>query len=306
MANTRNRYRSGYGGSGVVSDAVVNAQDSLTYDPNPVPEDYDDLRRYINDELFKIRDSLYDIFDRGAAVSDFMLSVAKGDVPGHSSINKFGRNISVAATSTETIYDWSNLYTFPTTADITHIYGNIGDTQVIEVQGLDTNYDLVTQNATLNGTTLVALGTALRRVFRMRVISSTAPSGDVLITNAGSSVAYGAIASGSNQTQMAIYTVPAGYTAYMTNYYGSVNKEASKDPEGVFKLWVRDNANVYVPQIKHTLGVDADGTTSFTHGFEPYFKVTEKSDIWINFSNIAATTGDVSAGFDLILVEDGY
>ena len=52
---------------------------------------------------------------------DFYLEVAKGNIPGHSSINKFGNNPAVATSSTETIWSGSNLYTFPTTADITHL-----------------------------------------------------------------------------------------------------------------------------------------------------------------------------------------
>ena len=63
-------------------------------------------------------------------------------------------------------------------------------------------------------------------------------------------------------------------------------------------LWVRDNANGYAPFIKHTGGIDSDASSNVAHEFAPYFKITEKSDIWIQGTNQSGSaTADCSAGF---------
>ena len=54
-------------------------------------------------------------------MNDYMLELSKENIPGHSSINKFGRNSNVASGATEEIWDGSAVYTWPSTASITHI-----------------------------------------------------------------------------------------------------------------------------------------------------------------------------------------
>jgi hypothetical protein len=56
VAGTRDRDRiRSSGGSGATSFGTIYGQGIWDYEPNPVPEDDRDLRRYINDELQKIR-----------------------------------------------------------------------------------------------------------------------------------------------------------------------------------------------------------------------------------------------------------
>ena len=241
---------------------------------------------------------------------DRALAIAAGRISGHSAVNKFGANSAVASGTTEDVWDGSALYTFPATADITHLRQAVDQaamrSQVVEVQGLDTNYAAVTQNVTLdaaNTTTAVALGTALRRVFRMKVLANVVTTQNVELRNVGGGTTYALILAGNNQTLMAIYTVPAGKTAYMTNFYGTIIKSTANAPDSVdFRLWVADRANSYEFQIKHAQGapLTAGGVR---HNWNPYFKVTEKSDI-----KIAATASggiaNVNAGFDLILVDN--
>ena len=242
--------------------------------------------------------------------------VAAGNVPDVSVVNKFGANSSLATSATETIWDGSTAYTFPTTASITHIRSAVDSAttqgMVVEVQGLDTNWDLTLQNATLDGTnstTEVALTTALRRVFRMKVLDASAADQNIWVgaTGMAEATASGIVQAGNNQTLMAIYTVPAGRSAYVTNYYATLNKASGGGATvGVsIKLWARDNANGYARQIKHIAGIDSAANSAVVHNFEPYFKVTEKSDIFIEGTNQSGSvTAEVSAGFDLYLVDD--
>jgi len=251
---------------------------------------------------------------------DLMLEIPAGNVAGMSSINKFGRNDTMlsAGANPEDIWDGgagtglgTALYAFPATADITHIHSSAaGDTSIVcEVQGLDTNWDLVVQNATTdgtNGTTLVALTTALRRVFRIKILTPSTPVGHITVENAGGTVVYAQVLIGNNQTLMAIYTVPAGKTAYMTKYYASINQGTGKAPDAVtLKMLMTDNANGYEEQLKHIVGIEAGGESILEHDFKPYYKITEKTDIRLQGLAIGnSVTADVSAGFDLILVDN--
>ncbi len=285
--------------------------DAIRYEPSP-PSSIDpaDLSRYTFDELQRIRDSLISIIES----SGTMLDISRGIIPGQTHVNKFGASASIADGTTEEIWDGATAYTWPTTASITTIKAGGDDAtmrgMVVEVQGLDTDYVLTTQDATLNAvdsTTEVTLTTALRRVFRMKVKDASSTTQTVLIGPSGFASTQGIVGVGNNQTLMALYTVPAGQTAYITNYYTSIIGEAGPPatvPDYVlFRLWNRDNTNGYAPQLKHELGTAMVGDSTVRQDFAPYLKVTEKTDIYIT----AKADGDdayVSAGFDLILVDN--
>ena len=142
----------------------------------------------------------------------------------------------------------------------------------------------------------------------MKVLDASSADQNIWVgaTGMAAATAKGIITAGNNQTLMAIYTVPANKTAYITNYYASLNKDSGGgDPDVVIKMWHIDNTNGYAKQIKHVLGIDSDATSQFSHFFDPYYKVTAKTDVYLDCTNLSATaTADVSGGFDLYLVDD--
>lgn len=238
------------------------------------------------------------------------LEAASGNNTGMTSVNKFGRNSSVDIGVEEEIWDGSIAYVFEATAAITHIRSAVDSatTQgaVIEVQGLDANWDLVVQTKALDGTnstTEVALDTPLIRIFRMKVLDGSVMDQDIWAGDDDFVVAAARaiITAGNNQTLMAIYTVPNGKTAYMTCYYAHVNPGTNLDPtSNPIKLWAQDNENGYAPQLKHVVGQTSGG---FQHFFTPYYRFTEKTDIYITAQPVGKAA-DVSAGFDLIVVDN--
>ena len=240
---------------------------------------------------------------------DFALQLVRGNIYKHSTINKFGRNTSVAAAGTEEIWDGSAAYSYPATALMTRISQTTDQEALrgatVEVQGLDANWALSIQNATLNAsdtTTAVVLTTPLIRVFRMRILSSVVADSTVRVHNTAENQDYAIISVGKQQTQMAIYTVPADHSAYVTNYYAFHNPTVGQTfTSNPIELWARDNANGYAPQLKHIVGLPEDG--QFQYNFNPYYAFGEKTDIYLTSSPVAAAA-DVSAGFDLILVRD--
>ena len=241
-------------------------------------------------------------------LGDTTILAAAGTNSAMSSVNKFGRNSDVTIATEEEIWDGSAAYVYPATALMTSMSQTTDQVAarglVIEVQGLDSTWTLVVQTKALNAadtTTAVDLDTPLIRVFRMKVLGNVVTTSTIRVHNTAENQDYAIISTGRNQTQMAIYTVPAGKTAYMTSYYAAVNPGTNLDPTSMpVRLYARDNANGYAKQVKHSIGLIWG---QFQHEFEPYYKFTEKTDIFITATPVGKAA-DVSAGFDLILIND--
>ena len=269
-------------------------------------------------ELTFVRDSKQLYIHDGTTVgginimSDPALEIAKGNIPGHAVVNQVGRNIAVAIGGIEEIWDGSASYVFPATALMTSISQTTDQVamrgQTVLITGLDASWDLVTQTTTLDGsdtTTVVTLTTALIRCFNIKVTASVVTDQDIRVHNAGETQDYAIVLAGNNRTLMAVYTVPNGKTAYMTNMFGYVNPGGGSPLTLDIKLWERDNDNNYEKQLSHSLGIrgDVDTYGEFQHMFLPYEKFTQKTDIFIQATTSGATV-DVSGGFDLIIVDN--
>lgn len=249
------------------------------------------------------------------------LAIAKGEVAGTSFIHKFGNAPDFDTTDNEVdIWDGADdsdinqmSYQFSTSADIDSISSSdASDTQDIEIQGLDEDYNLVTQTITLNGQNRVALTTNLIRVFRLKNVNSTNLADNVYCfvnTTLSSGVPVDTtkvramIHSENNQTEMAVYTIPAGKTGYMRDWYAATSG-ASKNSNFIIKLKARPFSKVF--QLKHKSALSDNGTSSYQHKYEEPEKFTEKTDIIMSAQMLAvgATQASISAGFDIVLVDD--
>ena len=243
--------------------------------------------------------------------TDFSLEVAQGKVEKFSQVNKFGENGDVASGTTEDIWDGGGTYVWPTTADITHVSMSVDQAaaqgETIEVQGLDVNWVLTVQDVVLDETdttTAVALTTALRRIFRMKVNSSAVLDQDLAAHDVGDTQDYAIILAGNNQTLMSLYTIPAGKTGYIRKFYASLAASSVRDPDSVLiRSWARDNTNGYAFQLKHSLNLDKGGTTAFERTFDPPLKMPEKTDMRMT-AYAEGAPAYVSSGFDLYLIDD--
>jgi len=248
------------------------------------------------------------------------LSIAKGDVVGTTFIHKFGAApdfdvsdgfVSVWDGAEDAVVWEKMVYTYSATADIDSISSeNNGDTQDIEIQGLDTNYDLVTQTITLTGQTPANLTTNLIRVFRLRDVGATDNAGHVFCYVSGGTVTLGVpqvaadiraiIQPGNNQTLMALYTVPNGHTGYMRDWYAST-AGAKRDSQHSVELRARPFGQVF--QLKHLSNISVTGTSYVQHQYEEPEVFVAKTDIEMRMDTDTDIAG-VSAGFDIVLVSD--
>jgi hypothetical protein len=147
----------------------------------------------------------------------FELQVARGQITGHEVVNVFGY---ASAVSTSFVSVWENnaAYVFPTVASTMNVSSSsASDTGVsVQIFGLDADYNRITEVVALNGTNNVATTKVYWRINNVITTVGVAV-GTVYVKNAGGTT-YAQITIGSGKTNMSVYTVPAGYTAYLTQF----------------------------------------------------------------------------------------
>jgi hypothetical protein len=244
-------------------------------------------------EVVMLADKDGNILNSSGAASN--IPIAAGEVGGYSHINKFGYSNDISSLST--IWDGSTLYTYSSSAGTVTVSGTSDDdSAVIEIQGLDANYNVVIQDVTLDGEGDGTAATNLIRVFRARV--KTPAAGET--TNAGllniniAGAVRAKILAGKGQTLMAVYTVPAGKTAYLLNLSLSVDKNV----DVIYKVMVReiDDGGFQIKGQFGTFGTPVD------HQYPVPLRFEEKTDIEIRAD--AGNTCGGGAVFDLILVDN--
>jgi hypothetical protein len=165
-------------------------------------------------QAFVINDS---VTKRGVT-EPFPLQVARNQITGHSVLNIFGYQSSVTTASIP-VWENASTYTYPTSA-LTMTYASTSsETLTMTVTGLNASYAIVTDTVTFTaGTSGTATnGTQFFRINSM-IVTSTATLGGTnvgTITAKNGGTTYAQINAGVGKTQMAIYTVPAGYSFYL-------------------------------------------------------------------------------------------
>ena len=219
------------------------------------------------------------------------LSVQKGLVQNFSGISKFGLNTAVG-TSFETIWDGNNTYTYPSSAGTATATSSDTDdnTGTVEIQGLDSNYDLATETLTIGGSAGL---TNFIRVFRATMKTANTGNenvGTISITVSSTTVAQ--IRPTYGQTLMCVYTVPRKYNAYLLQ----LDVGSSKDLENEIRFITKDISNGNVWSTKSFITTRGG---FIEKNYAVPIVITEKTDIELIVKSSA--TSEVSGGFELIL-----
>lgn len=236
----------------------------------------------------------------------FGVEVAKGNVPGASSVLKFGRNPAVG-TTTEDVWDGGGIWVPPTQPRVHNVASSdINDTsagtgaQTVEVIGLTSDFNEVSETIVMDGTTNVPTAFEYIRIYRMKVLTAGSGgenAGNITATAVTDATVTAQISIGNNQTLMAIYTIPAGKQGLLHSWYAN-NNLAGLAGAVDFQLRIKEDGSVF--QVKNHLGVMSPGDSLFQHFFESPLVIPEKSDIKVNATG-SAVGQDASAGFDLYL-----
>ena len=223
------------------------------------------------------------------------IDLAAGYLEGYSHINKFGFT-GTDVTGAATVWDDSGttaVYPYVAASTITATGSNTNDdTKTIRVTGLDQNYLPLEETLIVGG---AASTSQFVRVFRAEMLSDL---NTVAVSITQSSTVVAKILAGNSQTLMAVYTVPAGKTAYLLQFAGSVDKANV----GVqFRLIARDfSVSDGTFAIKGLWGTQGGNPVVYRYPIPLVFP--EKSDIRIDVDT-GANCG-CGAIFDIVLVDN--
>ncbi len=255
---------------------------------------------------------------------DFLLEVAKGNIAGHTSNNKFGRNIEIDSGTTADIWDGgqatagvSLIWVAPTAARVHQLVSTstdddgspVGDgartVRVFYLPDWDTKETNIT--VTMNGTTNVALPSMVM-INRMQVMTKGATSNNVgIITATADSDATitSQIRVGQGQTQQSIVGIPSTQKMYIGRLYGNVNKAGGAAGLIDMNLCVNPEPadEPLNCRIAHTFGLQTVGTSALTINYATW-KVIE-GPAYVKLQGISNTNDmDVSGGFDYVVVDN--
>jgi len=244
----------------------------------------------------------------------FELQVARGQIPGHKTVFKFGFNPDIDD-ALETVWEQGGLYAYPLAAvqmtlssssdDDT---GNEGDgARTVEIYGLDADYNEISEILYLDGQTPVTTVNSYIRANRMVVRSAgdLEQNAGVIYLGTGTVTAgvpvvkYATINVGDGQTLMALWTVPAGYTAYLMQTDITV-ATTQNNKYALVHFVARPYGEVF--QIKDKF-VKAEG--AHAQDYSTPIKFEEKTDL--EFRAIGDSSGAdiaIAAAMDIIYIQN--
>jgi len=170
----------------------------------------------------------------------------------------------------------------------------------VEIKGLNASYVEVTEIVTMNGTDAVNTTTAFLRINSMRVLtagSTGAAVGNITATAATDSTVSARITAAATQWFGAIYTVPAGKTAFALSTYFTT-PTASMIVMG--SLLARALGGVF--ETIHQIAVSS-ALPLWRDNFSTGFVFAEKTDVKLAAST-SGNNASVTAGCDLLVVSN--
>jgi len=220
----------------------------------------------------------YSSATRQGAYEPFDLQVARGQVDGHAAIEIFGYSAAIGATAQGPMWEGQTqsggLYTPPSSAaPLVLVSSSASDTTALSVriEGCGAGFVPLVETIALNGTTNVTTTGSFLRINAMYVTNGTNVGN---ITAKISSTTYAQINAGVGQTQMSIYTVPAGYTFYLSyvQYDAAIGFTSSAYMTG--QEYNKDNASGQITVTHQTVFVQKQETP-----FTAPIPHTEKTDL---------------------------
>jgi len=229
------------------------------------------------------------------------LLLAMNKVPGVRFVELLGRNPDIdTGTVPETIWPAGGAYSFRSAAAICECVsdsveddlltaGLVAGTgcHVITIEGLDANYDEVTEDITLNGTAAVdgaVLFLRINQVSVKTVGTGGTNAGNITIRDNGAGTTRAYIGAARGHSEMAVYTVPADHTLLLAGWY-----LAARDSTGAsfadIDVRERHNAIAGAWHVAWSVAVEKVFGSPFALIPHPF---TEKTDIEVRATSVIA------------------
>lgn len=179
---------------------------------------------------------------------------------------------------------------------------------VIQVFGLDENWDVQTETVILNGQNYVNLQKDYIRMHRAFVIISSDEEngniGSIQIVDVGDATAIGAyILAGSGQTEQNIMSIPRGKTGYFLQGYVGMSRAALAAASMEFVWKARTFGGCFRVQGRMLCINLGSGWWQYSYKGSP--GIPTMSDVKITCLAVSANDMSAVGGIDMLLIDDG-
>lgn len=249
---------------------------------------------------------------RQGAFEPFGLQVARNQIQGHEGIIVFGYNPDID-TSEESIWPNGGEVPHPTVASVLKISSDSTDddaagtgARTVFIEGLDGDYNVVSETVELDGQTAVNTTNSYLYVnqFYVVTVGSGAENAGIVYAGTGTvtsgvpAVIYDLIAAGYNNRTTAHYCVPAGYTGYMVK--GIITTGQATGSTGVTAYLKQHGPD----EILRVGAVSTLNNGAVEYNFDPPYVIPEKNCVGASAIGQAGNNS-ASAFFNIILIKNG-
>lgn len=243
----------------------------------------------------------------------FLYQVETGLIPGTSRLVIFGHNIDLDSASVpEDVWEGGGLYPFQSAAVALEILSTSAadaaagtGARTVKIEGLTAAYTEQSEVVSLNGVGVVPLVNTYFRVNRCVCVTAgtgNTNAGVITLRVAGAGATQAVIDAGDGVAQQAVYTVPAGKTAFFIRREMGISRETAAVNVEAHVLVRR--AAISEPWIvRNLVTLQSQGTSAYTKDL-PFSPVLEKSDVRTAVVVCTANNVGIMCAFEGILVNN--
>lgn len=240
---------------------------------------------------------------------DQYFQISRGALYGFSAFGTAGVNRSVNTNSVpEDIWGGGGLFPYQTTAvQLEAVSDSANDAsagtgaRTVVVLGLDANWTVISEVLATNGTTPVTTTKSFFRINAFRSLTCGAAGGNVgsiTLRVAGGGATQAFMRPGEGQCMRGLYTVPAGFTAYLLDAFVAIVR-AGTNESVEFSFNARTNLGPWIT--RNIFSVSANGVSTLHIMPRVLGAMPEKSDIRFTASAVSADNTTAQATFVVVL-----
>lgn len=183
------------------------------------------------------------LFDEHMSSQNTYFDIARGYYSNAKAVNLFGFNRNIGTTFETVFNDGGGVYTLPSSSLTMSLVSSAADTMDVLIEGVNANWEKITDTVTLTGTTPVDTNIPFYRINSCQITSGN-NVGNITVSNGGTTYAY--IEAGTGMSQAIVYSVPAGCKLYINSVsFASGTVNPNKYLTGRAKLITSNNAELH-------------------------------------------------------------